>query len=135
MPEFDGWAIADHAAKAAERRLMTDLSRLDILEGWTVSDHLWTKRAALTVTLPLAKLAHPNKDETAARRRVLGWAEGYVADQRWFIQKAVAWWLRTLSAHDPAAVRAFMASHGAEMKPFAAKDAVRNLPGEKRSAE
>ena len=127
VPEFDGWAIADHAAKAGERRLMSDLSRLDEIEDWTGSDHLWTKRAALVFTLPLAKLNHPKPDELAARIRVLGWAAAYTSDPQWFIQKAVSWWLRTLSVHDAGAVREFLAAHGDKMKAFARKDATRKL--------
>ena len=127
VPEFDGWAIADHAAKAGERRLMADLARMDVLEGWTRSDHMWTKRAALVMSLPLAKLRHPKPHEVEARMRVLGWAADYVHDPDWFIQKAVAWWLRTLSAHDPALVRAFIEANGPQMKAFARKDATRRL--------
>ena len=127
VPEFDGWAIADHAAKAGERRLMADLARMDVLEAWTGSDHMWTKRAALVMSLPLAKLRHPKPHEVKARMRVLGWAAGYVHDPDWFIQKAVAWWLRTLSAHDPALVRSFIEANGPQMKAFARKDATRRL--------
>lgn len=127
-PDFDGWAIADQAADAGGRRIMADLSRLDTLEGWAGSDHLWARRAAFVFTLPLAKLPHPSPAEAAARARVLGWAADAVADHRWFIQKAIGWWLRTLAKHDPAAVRAFLASHGAALKPFARREAERGLP-------
>ena len=128
LPDFDGWAIADTVANAGERRVMADLARLDELEGWTRSDHLWTRRAALVFTLPLAKLPHPDAAQAAARERVLGWAADYVADREWFIQKAVSWWLRTLSTHDADRVRAFLAEHGPRMKAFARKDAARKLP-------
>ena len=101
--------------------------RLDEVEGWTRSDHLWTKRAALVITLPWTKQNHPKPEELAARDRVLGWAAAYVDDQEWFIQKAVAWWLRELSKHDPDRVRAFLAEHGERMKPFARKEAGKYL--------
>ena len=127
MPDFDGWAIADAVANAGERRVMADLSRLDELEAWTRSDRLWTRRAALVFTLPLARLPHPDAAQMAARERALGWAAVYTADSEWFIQKAVAWWLRTLSVHDAARVRAFLAEHGPQMKAFARKDAARKL--------
>ncbi len=127
VPDLDGWAIADHVAKAGERRIMANLSRLDSLEVWTRSDHLWTKRAALVFTLPLAKLNNLKPEQAAARARVLEWAAEYVSDKEWFIQKAVAWWLRTLSKHAPDDVRGFMDAHGAGMKAFARKDATRQL--------
>lgn len=128
LAEADGWAIADHLADAGGRRIMADLRRLDEVEGWTTSEHLWTKRGALTFTLPLAKLNHLSPDETTGRARVIGWAAAYVPDREWFIQKAVSWWLRTLSRHDPDAVRSFLEVHGPAMKPFARRDAARNLP-------
>ena len=127
VPQFDGWAVADHACMAGQRRLLADPTRLDSVEAWTGSDHMWTRRAALVMTLPWTKQNHPKPDEEAARERILGWATGYVPDRNWFIQKAIGWWLRDLSKHDPARVTAFLAKHGADMKPFAAREAARYL--------
>lgn len=127
LPDFDAWAIADHACMAGQKRLVANPSRLDAVEGWTTSDHLWTKRAALVITLPWTKLNHPKPADLAIRERVLGWAGAYVDDPQWFIQKAVAWWLRDLSKHDPDRVRAFLDEHGARMKPFARKEAGKYL--------
>jgi len=128
VPQFDGWAIADHASDAGARRLVADPSRLDEVEGWTASPHMWTRRAALVMTLPWTRLNHPTEQDRAIRARVLGWAAAYVPDRDWFIQKAVAWWLRDLSKHDPQATRDFLALHGEAMKPFARKEAARHLP-------
>ncbi len=128
VPDFDSWAIADHACMAGQRRLTADPSRLDTIEGWITSDHMWTRRAALVITLPWTKQNHPTPQETAARDRVLGWAATYINDPDWFIQKAVAWWLRDLSKHDPDRTRAFLRDYGLGMKPFARKEASRHLP-------
>ncbi|MEX3315810.1 DNA alkylation repair protein [Sulfitobacter sp. PS-8MA] len=125
--DFDSWAIADHASMAAQKRLTADPSRLDEVETWIASDHLWTRRAALVSTLPWTKQNHPKPDELAARDRILGWAAALVPDHRWFIQKAIGTWLRELSKHDPDRSRAFIAAHGAAMKPFAVKEALRLL--------
>ena len=46
------------------------------------------------------------RQEDAQRERILGWAAAYVSDPDWFIQKAVAWWLRDLSKRDPNRTRA-----------------------------
>lgn len=126
---FQGWAVADHASAAGARRLVADPSRLDHVEGWTQHPNMWTRRAALVMTLPWARLTHPKPDELAQRLRVLGWAAGYVADRDWFMQKAIGWWLRDLSRHDPALVRDWMAEHGAGLKSFARKEALRHLDG------
>ncbi|MFY0633082.1 MAG: DNA alkylation repair protein [Vannielia sp.] len=127
LPDLDSWAIADHAMMAGQKRLTADLSRIETIEDWTTSESLWTRRAALVVTLPLAKKSHPKADEIAARERVLGWAEGYVSDPEWFIQKAVAWWLRDLSKHDPARTTAFLDGPGQGLKPFARREAGKYL--------
>ncbi|MDA7424121.1 DNA alkylation repair protein [Thalassococcus lentus] len=127
VPDFDGWAIADHVCSAGGRRLVADPSRLDTVETWTGSDHMWTRRAALVMTLPWTKQNHPSAEEYAARDRILGWAAKYVPDRNWFIQKAIGWWLRDLSKHDADRVRAFLDAHGAQMKPFARKEASKYL--------
>jgi 3-methyladenine DNA glycosylase AlkD len=127
VPGFDAWAVADHAAIAGQKRLTADPARLDQVEHWTTSDHMWTRRAALTMTLPWTKNRYPKAAELAARERILGWAAAYVPDRDWFIQKAIAWWLRDLSKRDPDRVQAFLAEHGEAMKPFARKEAARFL--------
>ena len=48
VEEFEGWAVADHACSAGGRRLIADPSRLDVVEGWTTHDNMWTRRAALS---------------------------------------------------------------------------------------
>lgn len=127
VADFDSWAIADHACMAGQKRLVADPGRLDQVEVWTRSEHMWTRRAALVITLPWTKQNFPKPEELAARERILGWAAGYVPDHAWFIQKAIAWWLRELSKHDADRVRAFLATHGAAMKPFARKEAGKYL--------
>jgi 3-methyladenine DNA glycosylase AlkD len=128
VPDFDAWAIADHVCIAGQKRLVADPSRLDVVEGWTRSDHMWSRRAALVMTLPWTKQNNPKPAEIAARDRVLGWAAGYTTDHDKFIQKSIAWWLRELSKHDADRVRTFISHHGADMKPSAVKEAGRMLP-------
>jgi 3-methyladenine DNA glycosylase AlkD len=127
VPDFDSWAIADHACMAGQKRLVADPARLDTVEDWTRSDHMWTRRAALVITLPWTKQNNPKPEDLVARERILGWAARYVTDPQWFIQKAIGWWLRELGKHDPARVLAFLDTHGAAMKPFARKEALRRI--------
>jgi len=128
VTDFDSWALADHACSAIQKRLIADPTRLDEVEAWTTSEHLWTKRAALVATLPWTKQNHPKPAELEARDRILGWAAAYVPDRRQFIQKSIAWWLRELSKHDAQRVRDFLAEHGDQMKNFARKEAGKYLP-------
>lgn len=127
VPDFDGWSLADHAMIAAQKRLVWQPERIEAVEGWTTSPHMWTRRAAMVITLPYAKQNHPKPVENAIRERVLGWAVRYSTDPDWFIQKSVAWWLRDLSKHDKPRVEAWLAEHGDSLKPFARKEASRHF--------
>ena len=90
---------------------------------------MWTRRAALVMTLPWCRNSNPKPEALEQRERILGWATGYVPDHDWCIQKAIGWWLRDLSKRDPARVTQFLDMHGEGMKPFARREAARYLPG------
>ena len=128
VPEFDAWAVADHASIAGQKRLLAKPSRLNEVEAWTRSPCMWVRRAALVMTLPWARMKSPNPHELASRDRILGWAATYVEDSEWFIQKAVAWWVRDCSKRDPERARAFLELHGERLKPFARREAGKYLP-------
>ncbi len=128
VPDFDGWAIADHVCDAGKRRLVADPSRLDTVEGWITAPAMWTRRAALVMTLPWTRQNHPTPQDLAIRDRVLGWCATLADDRDWFIQKAIAWWLRDLARHDAPRTRAFLDTHGTRLKAFARKEAARGLP-------
>ncbi|MFW5641235.1 MAG: DNA alkylation repair protein [Roseicyclus sp.] len=127
VPDFDSWAIADAVAQAGAKRVVAEPSRLDAIEGWTGSAHMWTRRAALVFTLPFTRARHPSVVESAARDRILGWCAGYAGDRDRFIQNAVAWWLRELSKKDPARAGAWLAAHGDRLRPWARKEAGRHM--------
>jgi 3-methyladenine DNA glycosylase AlkD len=127
VPDFDAWALADHASIAGQKRLVADTSRLDTVEGWVASPHMWTRRAALVMTLPWTKQNFPKAQDIAIRARVLGWCAALADDRDWFIQKAIAWWVRDLSKHNVEAAKLFLAQHGDKLKPFARNEAGRHL--------
>lgn len=127
VPEFDAWAIADHVCIAGQKRLVADPSRVQTVADWTQSPNMWTRRAALVITLPWAKMNNLKDTDRAIREQVLGWAAGYADDKDWFMQKVVAWWLRDLSKHDADRVRAWLDEHGERLKKFARKEAAQFL--------
>lgn len=127
-PQFDAWALADHACTALQKRLVANPARLDVIEGWTTAPLMWMRRAALVSTLPWAKMNNLKPADHAQRERILGWAALYVPEKDWFMQKVVAWWLRDLSKHDAARTAQFLAEHGPYMKAFARKEAAQYLP-------
>ena len=120
MPDLDGWAVADNLAAAGSRCLLADPRRLDVVEAWTRSPHLWTRRAALVFTLPWTRNGRDPE-------RMLGWAARLANDQEWFIQKAIGWWLRELSKDDPKRVRRFLSDHGSTLKGVARREASKYL--------
>lgn len=127
MPDLDGWALADNQASVASRCLLADDRRLDVVETWVASPHLWTRRAALVFTL---RWTRQGRDP----ERMLGWASKLADDPEWFIQKAIGWWLRELSKRDPARVRRFLAEHGARLKAVARREASKYLAGKQRTS-
>lgn len=127
VESFDAWAVADHATIAGQKRLVAHPERIDAVASWTTHPNMWTRRAALVITLPYAKAKTPDTDEERIRGRALGWAADYVSDQEWFIQKAVAWWVRELSKADSAAAQEFVGVHGSHMRGFARREASKYL--------
>lgn len=127
VPQFDAWSLADHVGIAGQKRLVADPARLDLVEGWITHEVMWVRRAALVMTLPWTKQNHPSAQDQAIRDRVLGWCNTLAPDRDWFIQKAIAWWLRDLSKHDAPRVAAWLADHGQTLKSFAGKEAAKYL--------
>ena len=126
-PSFDAWAIADHASEAGQRRLTADPTRIDDLEPMITHPNMWTRRAALVMTLPWTKQNFPKPADLEIRDRVLGWAANLTTDKDWFIQKAIAWWLRDLSKHDPQRSHDFLDGPGQSLKPWARTEAAKYL--------
>ena len=127
VPGFDAWALADHACEPGNRRLIADPTRLDDVAPWVTHENMWTRRATLVMTLPWTKQNFPKPEDLAIRDRVLGWAAALAQDKDWFIQKAVAWWLRELGKHDPQRAQDFLAGPGQILKPWARKEAAKYL--------
>jgi 3-methyladenine DNA glycosylase AlkD len=121
---FDGAALADHAAIAGAKRLEADPSRIDVVEPWLDSPNLWTRRAALMMTLPWARMPHPKPQDQEIRQRVLGWATRLAPERDHYMQTAIAAWLRALSRRDAAQVRAFLEGPGATLSKAAKQEAL-----------
>lgn len=119
--DLDSWAIADHLAHAAFRCLREEPRFIDEIErAWLRHDNFWVRRASLVFTLFLAKKGQDPE-------RPLSWAAGMVDDHEWFIQKAIGWWLRELSKHNPERVKSFLAEYGPRMKRFAVREATKRI--------
>ena len=120
LKDVDGWALEDTLAHAAWKCILADETLLDEVETWTKHSDFWMRRAALVYTLPYAK---PGKNP----ERSLKWAASYVNDREWFIQKAIGWWLRVLSEHNPKRVLKFVREHEQQLMYVAKKEAQRKI--------
>ena len=130
VPYLDAWALADAVCKAGDRRLAADPARLDLVETWIYDENVWARRATLTMTLPWTKQRHPTEADIAIRERILNWLIILADDRDWFIQKAIATFLRDLSKRDPERVAKWLDDHGNNLKRFARDEAAKFLPQE-----
>ena len=127
LPDVDCGAIADQVANAGSKRVVWDTSRLDQIDEWTASEHVWTRRAVLGFTQPWTKQNRAKLEDEAVRDRVLGWAALFAEDHDPLIQRVVAWWLRDLSRFDVPRVQAFLEEHGERMTRSARREAAQMM--------
>ena len=124
---LDHAVYADAACDAGARRLMAHPDRMAQVSDWVESDDMWMRRSAITITLPLTKLNNPKADDLARRDQVLSWMGDLASDSEWVVQSAIGDWLATLSKHDTPRMLSFLETYGADLKPFATKEACKYL--------
>jgi 3-methyladenine DNA glycosylase AlkD len=127
ITELDHIAYADAACGAGARRLMAHPDRMAEVSGWVESEDMWVRRSAMTIALPLTKLNNPKPDDLARRDQVLSWMGDLATDSEWLVQNAIGHWLATLSKHDAPRMLSFLETYGADLKPFATKEACKFL--------
>ena len=128
LADVDCAAICDHLCLAWHRRLSAYVARIDEISSWPQSPHLWTRRAALAITLPWAKIRDPNSANLAICERALGWAAELADDPSKIIEHAVAEWIYELSRKSPELAQSFLDAHGHKLRNAARRDASRKLP-------
>lgn len=62
VPGFDSWAIADAVAQSGQKRLLQDPTRLDEVEHWVTSDHMWTRHRGAGFHPALHQVPPPQRD-------------------------------------------------------------------------
>jgi Predicted DNA alkylation repair enzyme len=100
ISEAGNWAELDALAGAGARRVVTDLSRMETVHRLAKSERTLDRRAALGLSLPLAKLAHPDEDEKNAIDDVLFWLTHALQDADKDVSRMADTWLRSLGKHD-----------------------------------
>ncbi|MBD1539490.1 DNA alkylation repair protein [Arthrobacter sp. S1_S22] len=90
-----------------------------VLLRWSTDPDFWIRRAAI-----LSQLKAKAATDPVLLARVV---EANLADQEFFIRKAIGWALREYGKTDPGWVAAFVAGHAAAMSPLSRREAVRHL--------
>jgi 3-methyladenine DNA glycosylase AlkD len=86
----------------------------ELIHRWARSRDLWLRRAALVSTVALNR---PNEGGPIDAPRTLAVCERLVGDREDMVVKALSWALRELGRQDPKPVRAFLATHDADLAP------------------
>jgi hypothetical protein len=84
----------------------------DVIHRWARSEDRWWRRAALVSTVVLNTPSHGGCGDVP---RTVAVCEMLVADHDDMVVKGLSWALRRLVAHDPGAVRRFLAEHDAAL--------------------
>ncbi|TFF94876.1 DNA alkylation repair protein [Candidatus Thorarchaeota archaeon] len=123
---LDTWALLDPlASNCIGQLLIRDWDSVEgILGTWRTSENFWRRRATILPYLQLA-LKRNYKDEYA--EPILDALLPHLADDEFFVAKAVGWVLRELSKRDPDVVREFIEKHESEMTPLAVREGSKKL--------
>ncbi|MFE4545067.1 DNA alkylation repair protein [Arthrobacter sp. NPDC056727] len=111
----DGVAHRICALLQAHREEMTG-----VLLRWSVDQDFWIRRASIT-----AQLGAKFRTDTGLLTAVI---EANMADNEFFIRKAIGWALREFAKTDPEWVLAFVTRNGPSLSPLSRREALKNVP-------
>lgn len=105
----DNWASVDGFATYLSGVAWREgwISDDDVMR-WAMSPDLWWRRTALVSTVPLNTRARGGTGDSARTFMV---CERLAGDREPMVAKALSWALRSVVAHDPDGVAAFLAAH------------------------
>jgi 3-methyladenine DNA glycosylase AlkD len=89
------------------------------LRTWASDEDFWIRRAAITSQL---------KAKSATDQELLAAAlDANLADQEFFIRKAIGWTLREYAKTDPQWVRSYVESRRTRLSPLSLREAMKHL--------
>ena len=91
-------------------------------EGWACDQDFWVRRSALLALLPRITSGKPDMP------RLTRYAEPLLADNEFFIRKAIGWVLREIAKRDPRLAAEWTERHVSAMSGVTFREAVRRLP-------
>lgn len=98
--EASTWAEIDTLGAAGGRRLVTDLARLGVVFELAQSERGLDRRAALQLSLPLAKLSNPTDADIEAQDDFLPALTHLLQDADKDVSRTADAWLKALGKHD-----------------------------------
>jgi 3-methyladenine DNA glycosylase AlkD len=94
------WAEVDALSSACARRVSADNTRMGKVYKLMRNESSLLRRAALSITEPLAKATNPTEVEKVALARICEWLPEALNDESKDVHRTAQSWLRSLSKHD-----------------------------------
>jgi 3-methyladenine DNA glycosylase AlkD len=117
------WALVDPlATKVAGELVLRTPEAGAVLDRWARDSDFWVRRSALLALLPGIR----SGDGDLAR--LDRYAEAMLAEQEFFVRKAIGWVLRELVRTDPAFVTRWVGARTDRISGVSLREAVRHLP-------
>jgi 3-methyladenine DNA glycosylase AlkD len=115
------WDLVDGVAHRIGGLLIAHRSTMtQTLLQWSKDEDMWIRRAAIT-----AQLGAKSQTDAGLLKTVI---TSNLADNEFFIRKAIGWALREYSKTDQAWVKAFVFSNADQLSPLSTREALRLLP-------
>lgn len=123
--EAGTWALVDGlACNVSGAVALRDPAAWPLIDAWASDADFWVRRSALLALLPGIRAGR------ADLARFASYAEPMLAEQEFFIRKAIGWVLREISRRDPRWTASWTEDHVLEMSGVTFREAVRRLPPE-----
>lgn len=117
------WAYVDAlAGNIAGVVALRDPSAWERIDAWAADGDFWVRRSALLALLAGIRAGQPDLP------RFTRYSGPMLAEQEFFIRKAVGWVLREISRREPGWVATWTEAHLAEISGVTFREAVRRLP-------
>ncbi len=112
------------ATNVAGAIALRDPAAWPLIDAWASDTDFWIRRSALLALLPGIRAGR------ADLARFTSYAEPMLAEQEFFIRKAIGWVLREISRRDPRWTASWTENHVCEISGVTFREAVRRLPAE-----
>ena len=124
ISQCEGWAMLDWIATRMLGTLAMNYPEVIYpkVRAWTISKHLWTRRAAILIHVLPAR-----KKMLHAEYALPAFAE-LLHEKEFFIRKAIGWTLREISKHYPEVTFEFLREHQQITSGLTFREGARRLP-------